>query len=249
MKHLRVLLWVLPPAVCVLALLDPFAVAQQQTRSTPGQPTNATDISLVKRVINARHEYQQSLEQLHAYYESPAGDAERRKWSEAELMSFHRVPKPAYILDLDVGGPGLKPEQNVTAANELYRKAMTYKNKGLGSEFQDNQIRCELLLQQLLAQYPTSNKCSDAAYQLGDIYEGRKPAQYRRAATYYERCEQWNPNTQFDARMRAARLYDRQLNEKSKAVELYKAVLTHETDERRRQEAQRRLGELSPTTP
>jgi TolA-binding protein len=157
------------------------------------------------------------------------------------------VPKPAYILDLDVGGPGLKPEQNVTAANELYRKAMTYKNKGLGSEFQDNQIRCELLLQQLLAQYPTSNKCSDAAYHLGDIYESRKPAQYRRAATYYERCEQWNPNTQHDARMRAARLYDRQLNEKSKAVELYKAVLSHETDERRRQEAQRRIGEISPT--
>ena len=97
------------------------------------------------------------------------------------------------------------------------------------------------LLQQLLAQYPSSNKCSDAAYQLGEIYEARKPPQYRRAAIYFERCVQWNPNTQFDARLRAARLYDRQLSDRAKAVELYKDVMAHETDERRRQEAQRRL--------
>ena len=93
------------------------------------------------------------------------------------------------------------------------------------AEYQDNLIRSELLLQQLLAQYPTSNKCSDAAYQLGDIYENRKPSQYRRAAIYFERCVEWNSNTQFDARMRAARIYDRHLSERSKATELYKAVL------------------------
>jgi TolA-binding protein len=243
MTHLRVLLWALPPAVCVLALADPFATAQP-SRPTPGQPSNATDIGLVKRVIATRHEYLVALEQLHTYYDS-TGDGERRKWAETELMAFHRVPKPAYILDLDVAGPGLRPDQNVPAANELYRKAMTYKGKGFGQDHQDNLIRSELLFQQLLAQYPTSNKCSDAAYQLGDIYESRKPAQYRRAATYFERSVQWNPSTQFDARIRAARLYDRQLNERSKAVELYKGVLTHETDERRRQEAQRRLGEMN----
>ncbi len=203
---------------------------------------------MVKRVIAARHEYQTSLEQLHTYYDS-IGDAERRKWAETELLQFHRVPQPAYIIDLDVAGPGLHPDQNVPAANELYRKAMTYKGKGFGTDHQDNSIRCELLLQQLLAQYPASNKCSDAAYQLADIYENRKPPHYRRAATYFERCVQWNPTTQYDARLRAARLYDRQLNDRSHAVELYKDVLARETDERRRQEAQRRLGELNPATP
>jgi TolA-binding protein len=201
---------------------------------------------MVKRVIAARREYQNSLEQLHAHYDS-TGDLERRKWAETELLQFHRVPQPAYVIDLDVAGPGLRPDQNVPAANELYRKAMNYKGKGFATEYQDNLIRAELLLQQLLSQYPTSNKCSDAAYQLADIYENRKPAQYRRAATYFERCVQWNPNTQYDARLRAARLYDRQLNERSAAVELYKGILTHETDERRRQEAQRRLGELKAT--
>jgi hypothetical protein len=208
-----------------------------------GQPSNAQDISLVKRVMAARHEYQHSLEQLHTYYES-AGDTERRKWAEMELLNFHRIPQPAYLIDLDVAGPSMRCDQNVAAANELYRKAMTYKGKGFGSEHTDNTIRCELLLQQLLSQYPTSNKASDAAFQLGDIYENRKPAQYRRAATYYERCVQWNPNTSFDARMRAARLYERQLNDRTRAIEFYKEVLAKENDERRRQEAQRRLSDL-----
>ena len=56
---------------------------------------------------------------------------------------------------------------------------------------------------------------------------------------------QWNANTQFDARLRAARLYDRQLNERSKAIELYRDVTTHETDPRSLQEASKRLADLS----
>ena len=48
-----------------------------------------------------------------------------------------------------------------------------YKDRGFGSDFTDNQIRAELLLQQLVTQYPTSNRNSDAAYQLGDLYESR----------------------------------------------------------------------------
>lgn len=216
----------------------------QPVRGQPGQPSGASDISTVKRLIAVRREYQLALEQLHAIYEAN-GDGERRKWTETELREFHRVPKPAYIIDLDVAGPGMRTDQNVAAANELYRKAMTYKGKGFGSQYVDNQIRCELLLQQLLAQYPTSNKCSDAAYYLGDIYESRKPSQYRRAATYFERCVQWNPSTTQDARLRAARIYDRQLSDKAKAVEWYKAVVAHETDDRRRQEAQRRVSDLT----
>ena len=97
------------------------------------------------------------------------------------------------------------------------------------------------LLQQLLTNYPQSDKIGDAAYQLGDLYEGRAYKQYRRAAQYFERDFQWNPNTRDDSRLRAARLYDRQLMERSRAIELYRDVTTHETDPRRMQEAQKRV--------
>ncbi|HTK76031.1 MAG TPA: hypothetical protein VL371_12280, partial [Gemmataceae bacterium] len=140
----------------------------------------------------------------------------------------------------------LRPDQNVPAANDLYRRAMQFKDKGFGGELTDNRIRAELLLQQILAQYPTSNKCPDAAYQLGDIFESKKPPQHRRALVYFERCVQWNPATSFDARLRIARIYDRHLNDKARAADWYRAVLAYESEERRRQEAQRRLGELNP---
>ena len=44
--------------------------------------------------------------------------------------------------------------------------------------------------------------------------------------------------------MRAARLYDRQLIDRKRARELYAEVMTHETDPRRIQEAERRMQEL-----
>ncbi len=122
---------------------------------------------------------------------------------------------------------------------------MSFKDRGWGNDYIDNQRRAELLLQQLLSNHPQSTQISDAAYQLGDIYESRAYRQYARAAMYFERCFQWNPNTQFDARLRAARLYDRALNERRRAAEIYQEITTHETDAKRIEEAKRRLSELS----
>lgn len=232
-------------AIFAAALPAAFLVAQ--TRQ-PVQSPVASEVAAAKRVIAARREYQASLENLRSLYSS-SGDTEKLRWAEDEVRQLHRVPKHAYVLDLDVPGPGLRAEQNIPQANELYRRAMEYKDKGFGNDFLDNQIRTELLMQQLITQFPTSNKNADAAYQLGDIYESRAFRQYRRAAAYFERSFQWNPNTHFDGRIRAARLYDKALNERPKAIELYKAVLAYETDAARIKESQRRLGELRESNP
>jgi tetratricopeptide (TPR) repeat protein len=195
--------------------------------------------------LATRRNYQLALEKLRGHYLA-TGDLERAKWAEEELINFHRIPKQAYRIDMDVGPPVLKAEKNIPEANELYRRAMTYKDKGWsGTDYIDNQRRAEILFQQILTKYPQSDKIDDAAYQLGNIYESRAYKQYRRAAVYYERCFQWNPNTQFDARIRAARLYDKHLQERSHAIELYKDVTTHETDPKRIAEAQKRITELS----
>ena len=62
---------------------------------------------------------------------------------------------------------------------------------------------------------------------------------------YFERSFQWNPNTQSDARLRAARIYDKHLSERSRAMELYREVTTHEHDPKRIAEAEKRMSELS----
>jgi hypothetical protein len=203
------------------------------------------DVEMVERLLASRREYQITLENLRAHYIA-TGDIERARWAEEELLQFHRITKQAYILDLDVPPPTLQGIYNIPEANDLYRRAMVFKEKGgwTANDRIDNERRAELLLQQLLSNYPTSDKISDAAYQLGDIYEGKDYRMYARAALYFERCFQWDAKTKLDARMRAARLYDRQLNERKKAIDLYTDVTTHEIDNKRVEEASKRLTEL-----
>ena len=238
--RLIALLVVWGPAIAALA---------QAPRATPpagSKPPSgpASDVELVERLLAARRDYQVALEQLRTNYLS-TGDMERARWAEEELRQYHRIPKQAYRLDLDVPPPTLQAAYNIPEANELYRRAMLFKDKGWGVDYVENQRRAELLLQQLLTSYPQSEKIAHTAYQLGDIYESKAYHQYRRAAQYFERCFQWNQPTQHDARLRAARLYDKQLMERNHAVELYREVTTHETDPKRMQEAQKRLAELS----
>jgi TolA-binding protein len=207
-------------------------------------PAPPSDLEMVEKLISTRKDYQNTLEKLRQHY-LLVGDRERASWAEEEIKAFHRMPKQAYRLELDVPPPTLQASYNVPEANELYRRAMLFKDKGYGEEALDNQRRAEILLQQLLTQYPQCDKIDRVAYQLGDIYEKPPFKQYRRSASYFERCYQWNPNTQSDARLRAARIYDKQVAERQKALELYKAILTHETDTTRMQEAERRLADLT----
>jgi TolA-binding protein len=226
-------------------------VAVVADNSSPPTPKGATadragEVELVEGVLKARKDYWTSLDKLRQHYVA-THEVEKAKWVEDELKSYHRTMKYSYRLDVkDVPPPTLQPKQNVTEANNLFRRAVEYKNKGTGDEFVDNQRRAEILLQAILERHPESDKIAEAAYHLGDVYEHYKPRpQYDRAAAYYERSFQWNKASATDARLRAARIYDRHLKTLDKAKELYKAVMNHDTDPARVQEAEKRLNELS----
>ncbi len=241
-------------ALFLVSLVLIPSVSAQDKKSTlgsavPGQNQGqADDVSAVKRVLAARQEYQASLEELRAQY-LRTGDIEHVRWVEEELLSFHRISKRAFRLDLDVPPPTLTPNQNNSEANELFRRAVAFKSKGWGQELDDNYRRSELLFQQLITLYPQSDKLSETAFHLGDIYESRAFKQYRRAAMYYERSFQWNPQTTNESRLKAARLYDRTLSDHSKAIQLYREEINHTADPKRLEEAQKRLQELGLTPP
>jgi TolA-binding protein len=228
-------------AIAVLAMTP-----RAQTQQTP-DPKARGDLQLVQKLLTARKEYQKALEQLYVHYHQVT-DKERERWAKEELIQFHRVPKHAFILDLVVPPPNLNGNQNVQEANRLFTWAMEkFKDKGYGTDYIDNQRRAELVFQEILTKYPQSDKISDVAFMLGDIYESKAYRMYYLAVEYYHRCYQWNPRTSLEARLRAARIYDRHLQNRNKAVEVYREVTTHETDPRRIQEAQKRLAELSGT--
>jgi hypothetical protein len=235
--HLR---W-LPLALFGAGLL----LAADPPKPTAPAPAAATDGPLVERVIAARKEYQASLVALYQQYEK-TGDKERAKWVEEELKEFHLMNKPSYRLDIaDVPPASLEAKANIKEANDLYIEAMKYAGKGSGTDYTLNQRRAEVLLREILDKHPTSDKIADVAYSLGDLYEGRAFKQYARAAAYFERSYQWQKGTRTDARMRAAYIYDKLLNERSKAVDLYREQIANDTDEQRIKLAEKRLAELT----
>jgi hypothetical protein len=236
--------WLL--ASCGLALVGiGYGVTADPPKATPAKAGD--DTALVERVVAARKEYQNSLVALYEYY-AKTGDKERARWVEEELKAYHLSGKPSYRLDIsDVPPPTLEAKNNRPEANTLFRTAKEYKGKGLGTEYTLNQRRAEIVFQEILTKYPDSDKIADVAYELGDLYEGRSYKQYHRAAAYYERAYQWRKGTSTDARLRAARLYDKQLNERSKAIELYREVMQNDADKERMKEAEKRLAELTST--
>src|ERR1700722_14754219 len=185
-------------------------------------PPATSDVELVERCIAARKEYENSLRALYEHYHRIA-DKQRSQWTEQELMGYHLIFKPSYNLDVkDVPPATLEAKVNIREANEMYRSAMDYKGRGFGSDYTLNQRRAEVLLREILEKYSNSDKISDVAYQLGDIYESKAFKQYDRAAT----------------------LYDKQLNDRSKAIELYRDEIAHDTDTERIKQAEKRLSEL-----
>ena len=230
----------------VLLLFGCLVMTPAFAADPPPVKSGKGDAELVRKVYAARKDYQQSLIDLYAFY-AKAGDRERAKWAEDELKNYHLAWKPSYRLDIaDVPPPTLEPRTNSKEANDLYKLAADYKEKNAsGNEYILNQRRAEILFQDILQKHPDSDKIADVAYELGDLYEGRSYKQYDRAAAYYERAFQWRRGTITDARLRAARLYDKTLNDRTKAVELYREVLVNDTDKGRIEEAQKRLGELT----
>lgn len=232
----------------VLALWFAVSTAMAQEKKNTAKSSDASDeTELVEGVLKVRKEYQIKLAALYEHY-MKVGDTERARWAEDELKSYHLMNKPSYRLDIsDVPPPTLEAKVNVKEANDLYKLAMQYKGKGSGTEYTLNQRRAEILFQEILQKYPNCDKIADVAYELGDLYEGRAFKQYARAAAYFERAVQWRKGSRTDARSRAAVLYDRQLNERSKAIEMYRDVIANDTDQSRVTSAQKRLAELTST--
>lgn len=208
-------------------------------------PANTSDVELVERALAARKEYDASLRKLYEHY-AKIGDKRRTQWVEQEIHGYHLLFKPSYNLDVqDVPPPSLEAKVNVRDANDLFRQAMEFKGRGFGDDYILNQRRTEMLLREILEKYPNCDKIADVAYQLAELYESKAYRQLDRAARYYERSFQWKKGSTTDARLKAAILYDKSLNERSKALELYRDVIAHDTDPERLKQAERRLGELT----
>lgn len=227
----------------LLALAPTWLIADARPPAADLRKISEQERELVKKVYDARDQYQSALERLRAFYVH-TNIEEQRFWAEKELTDFHLVLKSPYILEMDLPSLDLQADTSIPKANRIFREALEWLNKRSMSGTNENLHRAELLFRRLIRDYPRTDKLDEACYYLGEIYSSRYYQQYARAVAFYERVLYYSPNTNLDARVRAANLYEKYLNDHKRAVDLYQEVLRREVDPVQTKEARRRLDSL-----
>jgi len=252
---------------CVLTVLLSVAVGCQGPDSgrgamvarSPGQrnvplsiiSTDASEADMVEEMATNRQAYRKGLELLAGYY-MKVGNNMKLQWAQKELAALDSMPKYRYFVGTEVAGANLKPTASIPQADDLFYAAQDLeKRAGPLPPFRDeNMLRLAVAkYDELITKYPSSDKIDDAAYYAAVIYEDFKD--YTISLTYYQRAYQWDPDTIYPARFRAARVLDKNLHRNAEALKLYQdAVQTEGRFEKYREWkefAERRIAELQKT--
>jgi len=217
----------------------------------PGSVVNIADTSeadLVEKMAVNRQAYKQGLELLVGYY-TRTGNNMKLEWAQKELDALVTMPKYNYIIDAVTIPGNNKAIASIPEADEIYYDAEEI-DKGAGALpvlKNENQLRLALVkYNDVIKKYPTSDKIDDAAYNAGVIYEYFKD--YSIALLYYKRTFQWDPETPYPARFRAARVLDKNLHRNAEALQLYQQAVKIEGQFDKYREwkefAERRIREL-----
>ena len=186
----------------------------------------AEEVDLVEDMTGRRNSYRGSLKVLIDFYEA-AGNATKLTWAQREyaLMPQYRYLMPGETLRAD-----LQATDSIDAADELYTEAVRLYDEagGLLIIVDEDKLRLSLgKFNQLIEDHSSSDKIDDAAYKAGMIY--RHFQDYEIAAIYFQRVFQWDANTPYPARFRAAYIFDQRLNMKPEALLLYQLSLEKES--------------------
>ena len=224
------------PAVCLVGCENPrvddahlLTTADEAQQVEQGfMMAQAGEVDLVEKVAAARNSYQETLNQLIAYYES-TGNATKLKWARTEHSSLDRMAQYRYLMPAEWTPQGLVARDSIETADQLYESALSKHRygSGLGLIPNNEMLRDALrIYNRIIVEYPTSDKIDDAAYRIGRLHEHFND--YALAAVYYQRAFQWNPEVPFPARFRAAYVMDIKLHKRDEALILYKQAIEKE---------------------
>jgi len=218
-------------------------------RYGPAAVVNVADkseVDLVEEMEVSRQAYRQGLALLVTYY-TRTGNNMKLQWAQKELNAFNTMPKYQYIVGPE--GRNLKPIASIPAADDLFLEAEALEKQAGPLPLLKDENSLRLALQkynEVIKQYPTSDKIDDAAFKAGTIYEYFKD--YSIALLYYQSAYQWDPDTIHPARFMAARVLDKDLHRNAEALKLYQEAVQTEGrfDKYRewREFAERRIREM-----
>ncbi|RKY24735.1 MAG: hypothetical protein DRP83_07220 [Planctomycetota bacterium] len=179
---------------------------------------------LVENLIASRKTYILAVDGLAKLYEK-AGDDFKAYVIHTTQSRFRPERTYMYLLDVEVPSKNLQPIKVYPAANRLYEEALALYKQGSSVPAlanYDKQRRALKLFKQLIKQYPDSTRIALAAFYIAEIYKEYFGEHYL-AVLWYERAWTWDPYIAAPVRFQAALQYDIHLDEKEKAMELYKA--------------------------
>jgi tetratricopeptide (TPR) repeat protein len=186
---------------------------------------DASEVDLVEKMSVNRQAYRQGLELLAGYY-MRTGNNMKLEWAQKELTALDTMPKYNYIIEANVAPQNLKVSASIPEADDLYYEAEEIDKEAgrLPVLKNENQLRLALeKYNEVIRKYPASDKIDDAAYNAGVIYEYFKD--YSIALLYFKRTFQWDPETPYPARFRAARILDKNLHRNAEALQLYQQAV------------------------
>jgi len=210
---------------------------------------SAVEVDLIEQVAINRQAYQRALETLMAHY-TQSGNNIKLQWAQKELDALNTMPQYDYIVDAIVAGADLKAGASIPQADELYDEAVKlHKEATTLLLFKDNSLLRLALdkYNEVIRKHPTSDKIDDAAFKAGEIYEHFND--YSIAVVYFQRAFQWDAATPYPARFKAAYILDRQLHNRSEALDLYRQAVETEGKQAKysiwKGFAEDRIGELT----
>jgi len=147
-------------------------------------------------------------------------------WAKEELAALDAIPQYKYIIEANVAGPDLKATTSITEADYMYADAVRTEKKAKKLLVYTNKDLLRMALDkynQLIRKHPASDKIDDAAFKAAGIYEHFKD--YSISLLFYQRTYQWDPDTIYPAKYKAAYVLDKHLHRRAEALELYQQAV------------------------
>ena len=185
----------------------------------------STEADIIEQMATNRQAYRRYLAALVAHYEQK-GNNMKLGWAKNELKKLDKVPQYNYIIEAIVAGPELKATTQIAEAELIWRdaKALEKQARALVVIVHADKLRSALdKYNELIRKYPSSDRIDDAAFRAAGIFEHFKD--YTIALLYYQRTYQWDRQTEYPARFKAASILDKHLFRKDEALDLYNQVL------------------------
>ena len=174
----------------------------------------------------------QQLVLLEEFYDRQ-GNQLKATWAQQEITAMKTQPRRAFLVAAEIAGPNLRATTAIVEADLLYDEAMELSSRGRGKigKFLMDTKKLYLAVEkfnELITNYPQSDKIDDSAFQAGQIYD-QCLGDYTTALLYYQRVWQWDVQTPWPVRFAVARIYDDQLKDRVKALQYYEMAISLES--------------------